>query len=155
LPSGANVSEPSGLTVQQAAQLTGLSEYNLRFYERAGLIGPVSRDPANGYRRYSPQNLVQCETLACLRSVGMSLDEMRHYFEAATRGRDAAPEQIALLEAQGVVLDARIEALGRAQGYLRLKADYWRAIQAGDDERAAAIAQEFSQRLRDEAARES
>ena len=63
------------------AALTGPSEHDLRYYERVGLLEPVHRDPTSGYHRYSPGDLVRCETLTCLRAAGLSLDEMRRYFE--------------------------------------------------------------------------
>ena len=44
------------LTIQQAADQTGLSLHTLRYYERIGLIPPIRRAP-NGHRRYSEQDV--------------------------------------------------------------------------------------------------
>jgi DNA-binding transcriptional MerR regulator len=38
------------LTIQQVANLTGLGEHTLRYYEREGLLNPVSRS-SSGHRR--------------------------------------------------------------------------------------------------------
>lgn len=38
-------------TIQQIANMTGLSVHTLRYYEKIGLLNEVNRD-ANGYRRY-------------------------------------------------------------------------------------------------------
>ncbi len=138
-------------TVQQAAALTGLSEHNLRYYERVGLLEPVHRDPSSGHRRYSPGDIVRCETLTCLRAAGLSLDEMRRYFELRSLGARAAPEQIALLESHEAVLEDRLRRMQRHLENLRLKIAYWRAVGAGEEQAAAEISREFSARIRQDA----
>lgn len=80
------------LTVQQTSELTGLSEHNLRYYERVGLLNPVSRETNSRHRRYSAVDISRIQSLACLRLVGMSLEDMRRYFEKAENGKTAAPE---------------------------------------------------------------
>src|SRR5690242_13715566 len=79
-------------TVQQAAALSGLSEHTLRYYERIGLIQPVSRQESSGHRRYSSVDLAKLETLACLRASGMPIEQMRRYFELRSEGVYAAAE---------------------------------------------------------------
>ena len=59
-----------GLTVQETAERTGLSEHTLRYYERAGLLRGVRRDDSSGHRRYSPEDVARISTLACLRATG-------------------------------------------------------------------------------------
>lgn len=138
-------------TVQQAAALTGLSEHNLRYYERVGLLEPIHRDTSSGHRRYSPGDLVRCETLTCLRAAGLSLDEMRRYFELRSLGAEAAPEQVALLESHEAVLEDRLRRMHRHLENLRLKIAYWRAVGAGDEQTAKEISREFSARNRTDA----
>jgi MerR-like DNA binding protein len=43
----ADVELEEAFTVQQAAQLTGLSEHTLRYYERVGLLPPVRRQDSS------------------------------------------------------------------------------------------------------------
>lgn len=135
-------------SVRQAAALTGLSGHNLRYYERVGLLEPVHRDPSSGHRRYSPGDLVRCETLTCLRAAGLSLDEMRRYFELRSQGAKAAPQQVALLESHEAVLEDRLRRMQRHLENLRLKIAYWRAVGAGDEQTAAEISRDFSARIR-------
>ena len=75
-----------GLTVQETAERTGLSEHTLRYYERAGLLTAVRRDGSSGHRRYSADDVARISTLACLRATGMPLDQMRRYFTLAAEG---------------------------------------------------------------------
>lgn len=105
-----------GFTVQETAERTGLSEHNLRSYERAGLLEPIRRHDTSGHRRYSAADISPIATLACLRATGMPLDQMRRYFTLSGKGRAAAPELRALLEEQQEVLQDRRRPGLRAQG---------------------------------------
>ena len=57
----------TGLTIQEAARRSGLSEPTLRYYEEVGLIGPIARDPSSGHRRYREVEVDTPQALACLR----------------------------------------------------------------------------------------
>jgi DNA-binding transcriptional MerR regulator len=127
-------------TVQQAAALSGLSEHTLRYYERIGLIQPVARQDSSRHRRYSPADLAKLETLACLRATGMSIEQMRRYFELRTGGTGAAAELQALLAAHLAALERRKAALQTHIEYVALKIDYWHAVEAQDTVTAARIA---------------
>lgn len=133
-----------GLTVQETAERTGLSEHTLRYYERAGLLTAVRRDGSSGHRRYSAVDVARASTLACLRATGMPLEQMRRYFTLAAQGRSAAHELRALMEDQEAALEERIRALRRHLAYAHRKIDYWKAVEAGDDEAARRIADELA-----------
>ena len=133
-----------GLTVQETAELTGLSEHTLRYYERAGLLTGVRRDGSSGHRRYSADDVARGSTLACLRATGMPLEQMRRYFALASRGRNAAEEVRALLEDQREALEERMAAMQGHLDYVRRKIEYWKALEAGDEARARAIADELA-----------
>ncbi len=66
------------LTIQQAAESTGLSDHTLRYYERCGLIAPVGRSPS-GHRQYSSNDLRWIEFLNKLRLTGMPIRQMQQY----------------------------------------------------------------------------
>ncbi len=141
-PSGSHVRPPESYTVQQAAALTGLSEHTLRYYERIGLIKPVQRQESSGHRRYEQADLVKLEAIACLRATGMPIDQMRRYFELRSEGgytADAAELQV-LLSNHLQELHRRIAELQAHIEYVGLKIDYWRAVEAHDEELATSIA---------------
>jgi DNA-binding transcriptional MerR regulator len=130
------------LTIKQMADLSGMSEYTLRYYEKIGLIEPIPRDGSSGHRRYSAETVRIVERLSCLRASGFSLDEMRLYLQQRKRGDAAAAEQKALFLAHAEAVAEEIRKLHIQQRYLSGKVAYWDARLGGDLERAAQIAEE-------------
>jgi MerR family transcriptional regulator, aldehyde-responsive regulator len=91
---------PPYFTLQAVVQRSGLSEHTLRYYERIGLLDRVKRDSSSGRRRYTTEDAQNIELLACLRTTGMSIEDMRTYFALPNDGKAAADQQLALFEAQ-------------------------------------------------------
>lgn len=129
-------------TIRETAALTGLPASTLRYYEQIGVIAPISRGDSSHHRIYDDDDLDQLMWIACLAATGMSVSDMRRYVANGRLGPSAAGEQVELLTAQQRRLAAEAEQLVLRQRYVRLKIDYWRAVQAGDDGRAELIGAE-------------
>ena len=125
----------SSYTIKEAAALTGLPASTLRYYESIGVIAPVSRGKSSKHRVYDEDDLDQLMWVACLAATGLSVADMRQYVANGKLGPSAAGEQIDLLTAQQRRLDLEAEHLALRQRYVRLKIDYWQAVQAGDEAR--------------------
>jgi DNA-binding transcriptional MerR regulator len=133
-----NQTEP-GLTIQEMAQQSELSEHTLRYYERIGLLTPIPRDGSSGHRRYPPEAVGLIESLACLRGTGMSLDNIRRYLQLREQGMVVAGEQKALFAAHKDALEDEMEQMQKRIEYLTGKVAYWEAVEAGDMVRAREI----------------
>ena len=81
------------LTIQEVSRRSGLSGPTLRYYEEIGLIGPVARDPRSRHRRYRDDDVDDLQALACLRAMGLGIDDMRTYQANRRLGRARAGEQ--------------------------------------------------------------
>ena len=123
-------------TIKEAAALTGLPASTLRYYESIGVIAPISRGASSKHRVYDEADLDQLMWVACLAATGMSVSDMRQYVANGQLGPAAAGEQIALLSEQQRRLALEAEQLALRERYVRLKIDYWQAVQAGDEARA-------------------
>src|SRR5580658_2826558 len=128
----------TALTIQDASRRSGLSEPTLRYYEEIGLIGPISRDASSGHRRYQDEDLDVLQALACMRALGVGIEDMRVYQANRSRGHEAAAEQRDLLLRHAQRIEAEIAAQYTRLDYLRAKAALWDARARGD---AAAEAQ--------------
>jgi MerR family transcriptional regulator, copper efflux regulator len=81
------------LTIQDVSRRSGLSGPTLRYYEEVGLIGPIERDASSRHRRYREEDLDTLQALACLRAMGVGIEDMRTYQANRARGHEAAGEQ--------------------------------------------------------------
>lgn len=129
-------------SIKEAAALTGLPASTLRYYESIGVIAPIARGASSKHRVYDESDLDQLMWIACLAATGMSVSDMKQYVANGQLGPGAAQDQIELLAAQQQRLAAEAEHLVLRERYVRLKIEYWQAVDAGDDDRAETISGE-------------
>lgn len=130
------------LTIQDVSRQSGLSEPTLRYYEEVGLLGPIARDERSGHRRYAEGDLDAAQVLACLRAMGVGIEDMRTYQANRRRGRDAAGEQRDILLRHADRVEEQIATLRVHLDYLRVKAALWDARDQAD---SAAEAQAYAE----------
>ena len=128
-------------SIKETAQLSGLAESTLRYYETMGLIGPIGRDASSGHRSYGEDDVNRIVGIACLSATGMSIADMRKYLGNAKAGNGSAAAQKALLENQRKLLAAEAEAIVLRQKYVETKIDYWSAVESGDEAKKNAAAE--------------
>ena len=136
-------------TIHEVAQRSGLSIPTLRYYEEIGLVPDVWRDPSSGHRRYSADTLQILESLANLRAVGMSIEEMRSYLTLREKVDETVVEKRALFQAHAEEVGKQIAQLHIRQRYLSFKVAYWDARARGDLDEAARIVLEYESIVKD------
>jgi DNA-binding transcriptional MerR regulator len=129
------------LTIQETSRQTGLSEPTLRYYEEVGLIGPVTRDRSSGHRRYRESDVDALQALACLRAMGVGIEDMRTYQANRALGNAAAGDQRDILLRHAERVELEIATLHVHLEYLRRKSALWDARDRGDaaDEASAQL----------------
>ncbi|MEV1171315.1 MerR family transcriptional regulator [Nonomuraea sp. NPDC049784] len=115
------------MTIQEAAQRSGLSAHTLRYYERIGLIHSVGRDHS-GHRDYAEQDLQWLEFLTKLRTTGMSIADMCRYAELRRMGEHTADERRELLELHREGVRSRIAELTQDLKVLDDKIDRYKEL---------------------------
>ncbi|MCY6372227.1 MerR family transcriptional regulator [Clostridium ganghwense] len=68
------------LSIGEFAKLRNVTTETLRHYDRIGLLKPIKIDPKTGYRYYSILQHEELGTIKELRQLGMSIDEIKKYF---------------------------------------------------------------------------
>lgn len=119
----------TAFSIQQVAQLTGLSIDTLRYYERIGLLEPVNR-ASSGHRRYTQRDLDWIGLLINLRETGMPLAEMLHFAELRRQGDATAPERLLLLEQHQCALEQQMQKLEQHLTTLQQKIAHKKAFLA-------------------------
>ena len=75
------------MTIKEVEEQTGLSRSNVRFYEKEKLITPA-RNESNGYRDYSDGDVENIKKIAYLRTLGISIEDIRNVIEEKAALRD-------------------------------------------------------------------
>ena len=68
------------MKIGEAANITGLTAGNIRFYEKEHLISPHKSD-SNGYRDYSEEEVERLTQIKLLRMIGVPVREIRKCLE--------------------------------------------------------------------------
>ena len=97
------------MNIAEFARRCGLTPHTLRYYERIGLLGSVTRQ-ANGHRSFGPRDVEWVEFLHRLRSTGMGISEMLRYAELRARGDATLAERQAMLVQHADQLAATLRA---------------------------------------------
>ncbi|WP_379131056.1 MerR family transcriptional regulator [Paenibacillus sp. sgz500958] len=87
------------LTIGQVAKEAGLNIGAIRFYERKGLLEPAARSEQNN-RLYTNHELGWLVFIKCLRETGMSVEDIKQYYEMVKAGTATLPERIKLIQDQ-------------------------------------------------------
>lgn len=92
------------MTIKEVEQLTGLARSHIRFYEKEKLICPT-RNAGNGYREYSEQDVKDIKKIAYLRTLGISVEEIRRLQDREADLYDVIKHQQKALEQQVAELE--------------------------------------------------
>lgn len=87
------------MTIKEVEQITGLPRSNIRFYEKEKLINPT-RNTSNGYREYSEEDIKIIKKVAYLRTLGISIEDIRRLSNKEANLYDIVKIQRQTLEQQ-------------------------------------------------------
>lgn len=112
------------MNIKQAAEQSGVSARNIRYYEQAGLLTPA-RNPENEYRVYTDTDLHTLKLIRVLRTLDMPVEDIRAVLAGdMTLARAAAAQQMRL--------EAEREKLAAAESFCRELADGGKSTDALD-----------------------
>ena len=105
------------MTIKEVGEKINISQDTLRYYERIGLIPPVSRT-ASGIRNYQKSDLDWVEHAVCMRSAGVPIEALIEYVKLFQIGdstfearRQLLKEQYDILMEQKQQIEATMERL--------------------------------------------
>ena len=117
------------MTIKEVSEKFDISQDTLRYYERVGMIPPVTRT-ANGIRDYQEKDLGWVELAKCMRSAGLPVETMIEYVKLTQEGDSTIPARLQLLTEQRETLleqkakiDATLERLNYKIGRYEIAVD--------------------------------
>ena len=79
-------------TIIDVERKTGISSHTLRFWVKKGLFPFIDRDK-NGVKHFSQRDVDWAVWIECLRSMQMSLEDIKTYILLASHGQDSIKER--------------------------------------------------------------
>lgn len=83
------------MTIGAFSEITGISAYTLRYYEKKELLR-VNRD-SSGNREYNTDDIEWVKFIKRLKDTGMLLRDIKHYSELRYQGDNTMEERMKLL----------------------------------------------------------
>lgn len=79
------------MIANEVAKSAGVSANVVRYYSRIGLLNPT-RNPDNGYREYTPQDVVRVNFIKKAKWLGFTLKDVRTILKEADSGKSPCCE---------------------------------------------------------------
>lgn len=87
------------MTIKEVSEKYGLSQDTLRYYEKIGVIPPVTRT-AGGIRNYTEQDIGWVENAVCMRNAGLPVEVIAEYCRLFSMGDSTIGARLELLTEQ-------------------------------------------------------
>ena len=112
------------MNISEAAERSGLTAVTLRYYERIGLIPPVTRGNG-GVRQYEESGLGWSDFIECLRNAGLSIESLIEYTALFDKGKDTVIARKGILIEEQKKLQERYDELGNTLEKLNKKIEHY------------------------------
>lgn len=122
------------MTIAEVAKKYDLSTDTLRYYERIGLVPPVTRT-ASGIRDYKEKDLNWVEFIKCMRGAMVSIESLVEYVSLFSQGTATQEARKAILTEEYEALLSRIEVMQKGADRLKYKIEYYDEIMKKSEEK--------------------
>lgn len=112
------------MNITQVSKKYNVSTDTLRYYERIGLIPPVTRDK-HGYRDYTDYDCKWVYFAKVMRGAGVSIESMIEYVSLFIEGENTKDARKQILLDQQDELERKIKEMQETLGYLKHKIDVY------------------------------
>ncbi|GAA5394686.1 MerR family transcriptional regulator [Streptococcus uberis] len=110
------------MNIRKVSELTGVSADTIRYYERIGLIPPVTRNQS-GVRNFSDRDISVLEFVRYFRGAGVSVESLIDYIGLVEQGDSTIGARLAILQEEREKLEERVSKLQAALDRLNHKID--------------------------------
>lgn len=119
------------MTIKEVSKKYGISQDTLRYYERVGMIPPVTRT-SGGIRDYQEDDLKWLEMALCMRNAGLPVEAMIEYLSLFQQGDETISARLELLTSQRKILLDKREEIDKTLERLNYKISvYENAVKTG------------------------
>jgi DNA-binding transcriptional MerR regulator len=112
------------MKIAEVSERYDLSADTLRYYERVGLIPPVTRN-GGGIRDYDELDLRRVEFIKCMRSAGLPVEVLTEYVELVQQGDRTIEARKEILQEQRELLMSRMNEMQKTLDILGHKIEVY------------------------------
>ncbi len=112
------------MKIAEVSERFGISTDTLRYYERIGLIRPVSRN-SGGIREYGEVDLRRVDFIKCMRSAGLPIEVLIEYVNLVEQGDPTIQARKDILKEQREVVRTKMGELQKTLELLDRKIELY------------------------------
>jgi DNA-binding transcriptional MerR regulator len=112
------------MKIAEVSEHYGLSSDTLRYYERIGLIPPVTRNES-GIRDCGELDIRRVEFVKCMRSAGLPIEVLIDYMELVQQGDQTIEARREILKEQRELLMVRMQEMQKTLDILDHKIEVY------------------------------
>jgi len=121
-------------TIGEAAEISGISPFTIRFYGRQGLLPFLNREHG-GIRRFSDIDMECLEIIGMLKATGMKIKEIKKYLDLCVLGDTALEQRLEFMKNHKKEVERQIDEDKKYMALIGYKLWYYEtAIEAGTEE---------------------
>lgn len=113
-----------GYSIQDVSKMTNIPASTLRYYDKEGLLPNLARQ-SSGYRLFQDCDLEMLHILQCLKSSGMTIQDMKQYIVWMQEGDSTLELRLQLFRERRAQLLAQMKALQDTLDVLDYKCDFY------------------------------
>lgn len=114
-------------SMKETCKKTNLTYDTLKFYCNEGLVPNVKRDK-NNYRIFDDKDIAWIDSLSCLKSCGMSINEMKEYLNLCLKGEKTIPQRQNILNVKLKKLELKKQEIEKSISYINLKNKFYNDV---------------------------
>lgn len=121
-------------SIKEISEMFQLPISTIRYYDKEGLF-PFLQRKKSGYRIFSEDEVNSLRVIECFKATGMSIKEIKHYFQLAALGDSTLQKRYELILRQKKVLQEEMAKLEKQMEVIHYKEDYYqKAIESGTEQ---------------------
>ncbi len=93
--------------IADVADMTGISAFTIRYYDKCGFFPDLARD-RRGVRSFSKADIAQLHFVDALRKSGLSIEGMQYYVRLQRQGASTRRERLDIVRAQETMLEYQL-----------------------------------------------
>lgn len=120
-------------TIAQVSEITHLSPYTLRYYDKKGLLPFVARSP-QGIRLFEERDIERIRLICCLKETGMKLQEIATFIGWCMEGDSTLEKRLQMFLEHKAAVQRQLEEIKRHLITIDHKIQYYQtAVEAGTE----------------------